>query len=687
MFFKLILGGGKRSWKENGLFFGSLLVSILAFYMILSLSHQDVMAFLTQMECSAVDKLLTLIPILYGVTLFLLFFLIYYASRYQLERRRHEFGVCLMLGMRRLGLFGMLLLEDLGGSLLSLAVGLPAAVLLSELVSLVTARLVGIGIVGHRVSFSWSAVLWTAVGFLLIKLAAFLILSSRISRQEIGSLLAETPDGAKKQIPSCLHAAAMLPGMICLTAAYTLAIRGVAWSGFQPMGITVILGILGTFLFFRGLRVPMELALKFGKKDRRLHVFHLRQMQETVIHRSGTLAVCSLLILAALCCFGAGVSIFRYYGKSEPHVLDYTFTDSEDTKDAETIRQILADSRLDACFSDLFEMKTGYIRTTDDFEHTFRMEPVMSALRGLPASEDTEVLLNNLGYMTNPHLISLGGYNRLLRAAGMPELVLGAGEAAVYMDRSFTTYERTSLLNRILESEPEVILDQETFRLTGTIQTVNLVTDRSITLSFALIVPDEVFDRFTCGIYDVYLNGILAEDAGKQTGLMSVISDLNQRLDRTGLSYESYLQNMGRQLFYMVAASYITLYLAVIFLIIANTVIGVQFLMSQQKSGSRYRTLIRLGADYDVLCRSAGKQIGWYFGIPAAVAACSSLFGVRSLLGGILPSSARSSLSEMMVISAAMILGLCVIECIYIMAVKRSSDHYLLSLMAPMREE
>lgn len=687
MFFKLILGGSKRSWKENGLFFGSLLVSILAFYMILSLSHQDVMAFLTQMECSAVDKLLTLIPILYGVTLFLLFFLIYYASRYQLERRRHEFGVCLMLGMRRLGLFGMLLLEDLGGSLLSLAVGLPAAVLLSELVSLVTARLVGIGIVGHRVSFSWSAVLWTAVGFLLIKLAAFLILSSRISRQEIGSLLAETPDGAKKQIPSCLHAAAMLPGMICLAAAYTLAIRGVAWSGFRPMGITVILGILGTFLFFRGLRVPMELALKFGKKDRRLHVFHLRQMQETVIHRSGTLAVCSLLILAALCCFGAGVSIFRYYGESEPHVLDYTFTDSEDTKDAEMIRQILADSRLDACFSDLFEMKTGYIRTTDDFGHTFRMEPVMSALRGLPASEDTEVLLNNLGYMTNPHLISLNGYNRLLRAAGMPELVLGAGEAAVYMDRSFTTYERTSLLNRILESEPEVILDQETFRLTGTIQTVNLVTDRSITLSFALIVPDEVFDRYTCGIYDVYLNGILAEDAGKQTGLMSVISDLNQRLDRTGLSYESYLQNMGRQLFYMVAASYITLYLAVIFLIIANTVIGVQFLMGQQKSGSRYRTLIRLGADYDVLCRSAGKQIGWYFGIPAAVAACSSLFGVRSLLGGILPSSARSSLSEMMVISAAMILGLCVIECIYIMAVKRSSDHYLLSLMAPMREE
>ena len=684
MFFKLISRGSKRNRKENGLFFSSLLVSILAFYMILSLSHQDVMIFLTRMECNAVDKLLTLIPVLYGVTLFLLFFLIYYASRYQLERRRHEFGVCLTLGMRRSRLFMMLLLEDLGGSILSLAVGLPAAVLLSELVSLITARLVGIGIVGHRVSFSWKAILWTAAGFLLIKLAAFLILSSRISRQEIGSLLAEKPDGTRKQMPSSLYAAAILSGILWLAGSYTLAVQGKAWSGIRQMGTAVTFGLLGTFLFFWGLRFPMELVLKTGKKNRKLRVFHLRQMQETVIHRSNTLATCSLLILAAMCCFGAGMSIFRYYGENEPHVLDYTFTGAQD---AESAGKTLAEYHLDTGFSDLFEVKTGNIRTTDDYEHAFQMEPVMSALRGLPSSTDTEVLLNNLGYATYPHLISLDGYNRLLSAADLPELTLHTGEAAVYMDRSFTTFERINILNRILESEPEVILDQEKIHLTGTVQTTGLVTDSAITLSFALIVPDEVFESYTQGKYDVYLNGILAEDVKKQASLMSVILDLNQRLDQTGLSYESYLQNMGRQLFYMVAASYITLYLAVIFLIIANTVIGVQFLMSQQKSGFRYRTLIRLGASYDTLCSSARKQIDWYFGIPAAVAVCSSLFGVRSLLVGILPSSARSSLSEMMVISAAMILGLCMIEYIYITAVKRSSDRYLLTLMVPVREE
>ena len=123
------------------------------------------------------------------------------------------------------------------------------------------------------------------------------------------------------------------------------------------------------------------------------------------------------------------------------------------------------------------------------------------------------------------------------------------------------------------------------------------------------------------------------------------------------------------------------------FLIIANTIIGVQFLISQQKSGCRYRTLIHLGAGYDVLCRSARKQINWYFGIPVLVAVLSSLFGVRALLTGLLSHSAKSNLPEMMMISAAMILVLCVVEYIYITVVKRTSDHYLLTLMVPERGE
>ena len=40
-----------------------------------------------------------------------------------------------------------------------------------------------------------------------------------------------------------------------------------------------------------------------------------------------------------------------------------------------------------------------------------------------------------------------------------------------------------------------------------------------------------------------------------------------------------------------------------------------------------------------------------------------------------------------MLLAAAMILLLCVVECIYMAFVKRSSNRYLLTLMVPEREE
>jgi putative ABC transport system permease protein len=144
---------------------------------------------------------------------------------------------------------------------------------------------------------------------------------------------------------------------------------------------------------------------------------------------------------------------------------------------------------------------------------------------------------------------------------------------------------------------------------------------------------------------------------------------------------------MGRQLFYVVASSYTTIYLAVIFLIIANTVMGVQFLMQQQKTGKRYRTLIRLGSHYKLLCQSARQQIRWYFGIPVVIAAIGSLFGVKSLFTGTLMPGMQEEAFALLIIAAAMIAVLCVVELIYMFSVMKLSDRHLLELMDNRRED
>ena len=105
-----------------------------------------------------------------------------------------------------------------------------------------------------------------------------------------------------------------------------------------------------------------------------------------------------------------------------------------------------------------------------------------------------------------------------------------------------------ALLNKILSDDPEVMLDGNAVNLTAEVQSVDLVTDRSITLLFALILPDEQFFRYTNGNYEVYINGIMSQEAVSGGSLMNAISDLNARLDAAGLQnmgieYESYLHS------------------------------------------------------------------------------------------------------------------------------------------------
>lgn len=685
MFFDLVRRNSKRNRRENGLFFSSLLAAIVAFYIILSLPNQGVMGFLKEMESGAVDRLLSLIPAFYAVTLFMLFFLIYFASKYQLERRSHELGMYLMMGMRRSKLFFMMLAEDLWSSLVSIVVGIPVAVFLSEVISLVTARVVGIGILEQQSTFSLTAVLWTMAGFLLIKLAAFLLLSGKFAAAEIGTLLYATPEGAKKQRPAALYRIALVIGVLLLMAAYMLAISGEAWYSLAVMGMTLTMGIAGTLLLFFGLRTVLDTLAKRQRGKSGLGVFTFRQLQENVMGQPISLAVSSLLILGALCCFGYGVSMALYYGSDDTHTLDYTF---QNTANPMTIPEKLKSAGLDDRFESLFDMRIGHIRSEDDDDgETLGMDEVLALIEQEPDSSVKSDLLGEYSNINNPYIISLSGYNQLLAAAGEQPITLNNNQAAVYGYDSFTNKEKTELINRVLSQEPEVVVNGEHLELAGTIQTRNPVTDRAITLYFALIVPDEAFDRLASESYTHYWDAILSPQFVQENGLMQAIQQVNQKLDTTDIHYESYLQSMGRQLFYQVASSYLTLYLAIIFLIIANTVIGMQFLTQQRRTGRRYRTLVRLGSHYEALCLSAKHQIRWFFALPAIVAAVGSLFGVRALFSGFLSPDMAENIPGLYSIAFVILFLLCVAEYGYMLAVTRASSKYILIQMEANREE
>ena len=692
MFFELVRKNGRKTWQENGIFFVSLIVSIIAFYIFLSLENQDVIVFLKTMESDAVQKLLAMLPVFYGVSLLFLFFLVYFSGLYQLQRRKYEFGVLLMLGMKRRRLFLLLLAEDIWNSLASLLIGIPIAVFLSEMISMITSKVVGLGIIGHQFTFSPGAVLLTAAGFAGIKLAAFALLSGKMVRREILYYFQDEEGENERASGRIRNGIFLMGGLLCLGAAYAAAISGTSWSSINAMCLTVVIGIVGMFLAFYGLGPFLERVWKGRQKG--LGIFTARQLTEQVSLHWKPLVISSLLFLAAFCFLGYGISAADTLSdQSTVHSADFTFYG-----DKGDVERALKETGADAYLEEPYEMRCALLYTAaipfDDTEedmktyvHDIDFGALIDAASGLEDQDERLYLESNLTYYEEPYLIALSGYNNVLKAEGKEPLHLDADEIALYNNPQSIVTVGISGLEKILAEDPVVKIDGADYRVYGTVCTEPLVADRIISLSHSLIVPDELYEKLKSPSESSYWNVMLRKDYVEEHGMMQAVYTVNELLQDSNLEYESYLQSMGRQLFYIVAASYITIYLAIIFLIVANTVIGVQFLMNQQKTNRRYKTLVRLGAMYETLCRSAKKQINWYFGIPVLVAAVSSLFAVRALFTGILSSMTRGTAGEMMVISAAMILVLCVIECIYMAAVKRSSNRYLLILMAPEREE
>lgn len=674
MISKLASRNSKKDRINNGLYFGSMIVSIISFYIILSLSNQNVMIFLKSIESDAVDKLLSIIPIFYIATLFILLFVVYFSSKMQLERRRKEFGLYLILGMRRSKLFLMILLEDLFNSIIALAIGLPTAIIISEITSIFTIKMIGINIISHKFSLSVTGVLLTIIGFFSVKLIANIFLSSRISTKEIGELLRDEVSGTKKKLPKIIYLIIFILGLFILGLAYFFGISGQAWESINNMGITILLGIVGTIMIFYGLRLFIEFIVKLGKK-RKLHVYNFRQIQELVINNSTSLAISSLLIFVALSLFGAGVTISTINKNNDIHIFDYTFYDHElenqENFDSKLMRNKFSKLGLESSFSNIIDIKIGEIK--DNSRVSF--ENIVSELNKLEYTDVKEDLINRFGQYDYSYFMPISEYNEVRKLANLPILSLDDNEALLYMDKDIVIGEE--IINTVLKKSPKVKVGEDNLELKGELESLNMFADSLQNYSILLIVNDNYFSKNIKNNYSSYVNAVLNHELVENEGLMQSILDINEKLDKISIDYGTYLQDFGRQLFFIVAISYLTIYLSIILLVVANTIIGVQFLMWQSKSHKRYKVLTYLGADKITLQKSTNKQINWYFGLTIFIAVINSIFGVASLFSGILPSSAKVNFIYQIKIAIIIIFLLFLVELIYISIVKKNSYKFL----------
>lgn len=658
MFFKQVWRGAAKSRKDSGLFFGSLVIAIVAFYTLLSLEEQDVMRFLKTVESDAVRKLMMLLPAIYIISLFFVFFLVYFACKYQVDSRKRELGMYLMLGMKQSRLFALLFCENLCSSLLSLLIGLPVALLLSEGISLATAKLVGLGIIGHSFAFSGKAVAWTVGGYILVQMLSMLAIILPLAQMEPVQLLhGQTPEKKPDLGKSSLS---FFLGILLLLTAYYLGIFRFAGLEITVFLALMVTGILGTFFLYRGLGgfLGRRIRRKSGGA-KGLDTFTGRQIQEHVVSQHKALAVSSLLLLMAMACVPYGLSMGIGERGDGGRSCDFTLLGEE----AE-IQRILSREDVSSKLKSAYPMYLSHVKWVGAEDAPVDMEEFVDAV---VSASGGEIRRDNI------HLeraISLSAYNDLLRGMGKEELHLSDNEIALF---SVMGGVLADALDTAVKQGVSIGIDGKTYTCYPALMEYNIVADRAITLYLAAIVPDQLYFEIARSQEPYCWNLHLSDELVREKGLMQAIQEMDGLLDETGVQYDSYLGGIGRNLFYSVAGSYITVYLGILFLLIANTVIGLKYLIGQRQNVHRYVTLGMLGADTEIMCASVRKQIHVYFSLVLSVALVSSVAAVITLFRSLTRLRLGTSMITVALFAAAILAAFAVVEVIYIQVVKKTA--------------
>ena len=663
MFFKQVRRNAAKNRKGNGLFFGSLVIAIIAFYTLLSLGEQDVMRYLATVESDAVRKLMMLLPVIYALSLYFVFFLVYFACKYQMDSRRRELGMYLMLGMKRSRMFSMLFCETLWSSGISLVIGIPMALLLTEAISLTTAKVVGLGIIGHHFSFSIGAIFGTACGFVLVQLLSMAFICVRLGKAETAELLRPESGKNQRRPSGSVSTACFLLGLGLLLAAYYLGIFQMR--SLNPLVVLFILvfGISGTFLLYRGLGGFLGLAIR-GKSTNAvgLQTFTARQVQENVLSQHKSLAVASLLLMIALACVSYGISMGL--GRStDSRSVDFSLFGPEEEIDA----VLGTDDAREMIKSDyplyLSMVKDEYFGGQ---EKEFDTSKLKEALSGV---EDSD---NILQYLHIDYVISESSYNRILESIGKEKIDLAGQKSAIYSSiASHSTFG--TIVESALKKGTSIGIDGRPYDLLPTLYYDNVVADRAITLYMGLIVPDGLYTELARKPEAYCRNFHLSDELVEELGLMQAVQKMDAYLASSGVKYDSYLGGIGRNLFYTVTASYLTIYLGVLFWLIANTVIGLKYLISQRQTKHRYETLILLGADMPSMEKSVKKQISVYFALVLSVALVSSTAAILTMFTSLTKLPAGAPVGLVIALSAAALVVFAGIEVLYIYIVKRTA--------------
>lgn len=611
MYSKLAFRNLKRSFKDYAVYFLTLIFGVCIFYAFNSIESQGIMLDLSEVQKEAFEMVDQVIGYASIFISFVLAFLIIYANNYLIKRRKKEFGVYMTLGMDKGKLSKILFIETLLVGVISLAIGLVLGIIISQGLSILTAKMFQVKISHFKFVYSYSAMIKTIISFGIIYVLVLMFNSVSIGKVQLIDLLNSSKKNENIKVRNVwVSVFTFIISLVMIGLAYYKVLdNGASTIGIN--GPSILLGAGGTFLFFFSLS---GFLLKLVQSNKRLYLknlnmFVLRQINSKINTVFISMSFICLLLFTGICMLAGGLGISSALNSDLKELTQYDLTIMN--YDGVNIEEYFKEKGL--TLGDYSDDYVNYINYKSDLKYN-----------DIIKEEDRKELKDLYPIATNSEvqIIPLSKFNELMKMDNKKEISLNTGEYAMFSDIK----EANKALNTVIKEEKEININGNILKPSDN-KVIELVAYNDMIKNniCTIIVNDNIVSDLIP--YKSYVNMNYKNDDSKI--IIAKIKEVNK------ISGDIYFVSNDKESLFASSSSmgatiaYLGIYMGGIFLITSAAVLALQQLSESTNNISRYNLLKKIGVDEKLINKSLLIQIAIYFLMPLSLALIHSIAGLE----------------------------------------------------------
>ena len=621
MYSKIAINNVKKSFKDYTIYFLTIAFAVCIFYSFNSIESQKALLDMNKNQAEYMTIITTLISLVSVFVSFILGGLILYANNFLIKKRKKELGIYMTLGMSKRKISKILLSETLIVGVLSLIAGLLLGLVVSQGLSLFTAKLFDVGMTEFKFIISSSAILKTVLYFALI-FGVLMIFNTRIiAKYKLIDMLtaARKSEDIKIKNP-IISSIIFISGIIILGTAYYLVTK----SGLNPdklgFKLSIVFGIIGTAGFFYGIAGFLLGVIQRSKNIylKKLNIFVTRQISSKVNTNFVSMTVISLMLFITIVLLSTGLSFKSALEKGIIAPFDASvklFTD-EDSK-YKSMEEVFK-----AINYDFKEEDPTFITS-----YTIDGIDPNTMLKDYSVGDFKKSLDDGKYRWEHIDALKISDYNKIRSLYGEEPLSINDNE--ILVTSNFT--EAKDSVKNFIKNSPQVSIAGKEYKVANKEYLSEAIYNSEIADNvLTIIVPDDFKDMTLNAAY-MNMNYKNPNDPAEEEDMNSLFDSFRRYDEIYDLpmirATKSQVYEASKGLTTMIL--YIGLYLGVVFLISSAAVLALQQLSEASDSSDRYKALKKIGATEKMINKTIFTQTVIYFVMPLTLAIVSSIVGIN----------------------------------------------------------